>query len=170
MLQIYCGDGKGKTTAAVGLSVRAKGAGMNVCFFQFLKNGSSSETAMLSGLGIYTECCTACSRFTFLMNDEEKKNTAEYHNKMLMKIKKYADENAPAVIVMDEFLDAYNKEMLDRKLAEEIICEISVASEVILTGRNPAGVFTGKADYISEIKAVKHPYRSGVPARKGIEF
>lgn len=170
MIHIYCGDGKGKTTAAVGLAVRAKGAGMSASVFQFLKNGSSSEISMLSSLGIPAEGCASCTKFTFQMNDEEKKSVYECHNQMLFNIRKFAAENDNVLIVMDEFLDAYNKGMLDRKLSEDIIREISGKSEIILTGRNPAAVFTEQADYISEIKAVKHPYSRGITARKGIEY
>lgn len=170
LLQIYCGNGKGKTTAAAGLAVRAKGAGLPVAVFQFLKNGTSSEISELQKLEIRTECCAECSRFTFLMDDDEKAAVNGHHNAMLLEIKRFASENEAPVIIMDEFLDAYNKEMLDRRLAEEIIKELSVSSEIVLTGRNPSEIFCSMADYISEISEVKHPYQKGITARKGIEY
>ena len=74
MLHIYYGNGKGKTTAAVGLTVRAVGSGMKVAFFQFLKNGSSSEISVLEELeNVTVICCEECQKFTFAMNDLEKK-------------------------------------------------------------------------------------------------
>ena len=73
MIHIYHGNGKGKTTAAVGLAVRAFGAGMRTAVFQFLKNGTSSEIKVLQSLGIETVCCEECTKFTFRMNDEEKR-------------------------------------------------------------------------------------------------
>lgn len=170
MIHIYHGNGKGKTTAAVGLAVRAVGAGMRVFFFQFLKNGTSSEINVLRKCSIETFCCEACTKFTFMMNDEEKKAVAEEHNSMLYTIIEMIKNKSADMIVMDEFLDAWNKEMLDIILAEKIITECSADTELIITGRSPAEKITEKADYISEIKEIKHPYTRGVAARKGIEY
>ena len=73
MLHIYTGNGKGKTTAAVGLAVRACGAGLRVAVFQFLKNGSSSEISVLRSLpGMTVETCECCNKFVFRMSEEEK--------------------------------------------------------------------------------------------------
>lgn len=170
MIHIYHGNGKGKTTAAVGLAVRAYGAGLEPVVFQFLKNGSSSEIAVLEKLGIPVSCCTECTKFTFRMNDDEKAAVAERHNIMLAEIKKYISEKRTGPVIMDEFLDAYNSGLIDRKLAEEIITGSDENIEIVLTGRNPADVFLETADYISEISAVRHPYTKGVTARKGIEY
>lgn len=170
MLEIYCGNGKGKTTAAMGLAVRAHGAGMSTAVFQFLKNGSSSEIAELQKLGIKTECCTECTKFTFRMNDDEKAAVKRRHDAMLENVRAFITENENALVVMDEFLDAYNSGLADRTLSEEIILSLCDSAEIILTGRNPAEVFTDAADYLSEINAVKHPYTKGVTARKGIEY
>ena len=80
-------------------------------------------------------------------------------------------ENGEAgLVILDEFLDAYNKKMLNTKLADKLILSISDKAEVAVTGRSPNQEFIEKADYISCISAEKHPYTNGIPARKGIEY
>lgn len=165
MLHIYYGNGKGKTTASVGLAVRSAGAGMKVVFMQFLKNGSSSEISVLKKLeNIEVICCEECSKFTFQMSDSEKQTVFDAHDKMI----RYALESNADLIVLDEFLDAYNSQLLTADLADTLI--YSKNTELVLTGRNPSKKLIEYADYASEINAVKHPYSKGVRARKGIEY
>ncbi len=170
MLQIYHGNGKGKTTASVGLAVRAAGAGMNVMFMQFLKNGKSSEINVLKNInGITVMCCDVCNKFTFQMNENEINETASRHNFMLESAFKALSEHKTDMVILDEFLDAYNKKMLDGSLSEKLIFTFSDTSEIILTGRSPDKIFTDRADYISLITSEKHPFDIGVKARYGIE-
>ncbi len=165
ILHIYHGNGKGKTTAAVGLAIRAAGADLNVMFIQFLKNGNSSENEILKQIkNINICCCDVCNKFTFRMNDAEKAVVTEKHNDMINQ----AFGSDADIIILDEFLDAYNKNMIDRKTSGNMI--LSDQREIILTGRNPAEIFLEKADYISEINAIRHPYEKGITARKGIEY
>ena len=103
MIHIYHGNGKGKTTASVGLAIRAAGAGLRVVFVQFLKNGSSSEIKILKNF-VQVEYCQECNKFTFQMNDEEKAVVTKKHNQMIEK----AFESGADVIILDEFIDAYN--------------------------------------------------------------
>lgn len=167
MVHIYHGNGKGKTTAAVGLAVRAAGAGLEIMFIQFLKNGSSSEIRIIEKIeNIKVHYCEECRKFTFQMNDDEKNAVTEKHNYML----EQAFKNGADMIILDEFLDAYNKNMLDRSLAEKLITENAENIEIILTGRNPSEKFIETASYISEITAVRHPYEKGIAARMGIEY
>ena len=171
MLHIYHGNGKGKTTSVVGLAVRYAGAGGKVLFMQFLKNGTSSEIHLLKKIdGIIVSCCESCNKFTFQMNEDEKNAVIQEHNKMLDKAKAFIEENSECLVVMDEFLDAYNKNMLDTVKADKILLLIPDSAEVAVTGRSPHEKFIEKADYISHIKAEKHPYEKGIPARKGIEY
>ena len=73
-------------------------------------------------------------------------------------------------MILDEFNFAYGHALMDCRKAEMMIMEQKDKKEIVITGRNPADIFTDAADYISEIKCVKHPYKKGVTARKGIEF
>lgn len=165
ILHIYHGNGKGKTTTATGLAIRAAGAGLKVCFVQFLKNGSSSEVKILSQIeNIEYICCEKCNKFSFQMSDTEKSIITSEHNRIIEK----AFETDADMIILDEFLDAYNKNMLDRNSAGNRILDTD--REIILTGRNPAEIFINNADYISEITSVRNPYEKGISARKGIEF
>ncbi len=166
ILHIYCGNGKGKTTSAVGLAIRAVGAGLKVIFVQFLKNGNSSEINILEKTeNIKVLCCDVCNKFTFQMNSAEKSLVTERHNFMINQ----AFSEKSDMIILDEFLDAYNKNMIDKEISEKLIFD-NTGKEIVLTGRSPAEIFIEKADYISEINALKHPYERGITARKGIEY
>lgn len=165
ILHIYHGNGKGKTTAATGLAIRAAGADLKVCFVQFLKNGTSSEINILKQINnIEYLYCDKCGKFTFQMNDSEKALITSGNNLILEK----AFGSDADVIILDEFLDVYNLDVVDRSSAEKYI--LNTNREIILTGRNPSEIFLDHADYISEIKSVCHPYEKGIRARRGIEY
>ncbi len=171
MIHIYSGDGKGKTTAVVGLAVRAAGAGMRVYFYQFLKNGSSSEISMLESLrGVTVRCCRNCSKFTSQLNDEEKAAVTAEQNSMLIEIKNLINSHGADLIIIDEFIDAYNKQLVDRLFAEVMLKEFPSGMELAMTGREPTPFLCRLADYHSEIKAVKHPFENGMRSRRGIEY
>lgn len=171
MIHVYSGKGKGKTTAAVGLAVRAAGAGMRVHFYQFLKNGSSSEIKVLRELeSVTVGYCRECNKFSFQMNDEEKIIVKNAHNELLDEIESHIRKKTADLIVMDELLGAYNALLIDRKKVRDIICGCPDDIELILTGRAPTKVFRKAADYYSVINSVKHPFDNGIRARKGIEY
>ena len=170
MIHIYYGNGKGKTTAAVGLTVRAVGAGLKAAFFQFLKNGTSSEVSVLGSLGVSVFSCKECNKFTFAMNEQEKQAVADSHTAMLQKAMDMIENNEVQLVVLDEFLDAYNKQLIDTGLANLFISETAHKCEVVMTGRAPSDRFIENADYLTEMSAVKHPYEKGITARKGIEY
>lgn len=169
MIHIYTGNGKGKTTASVGQAIRGAGAGMRVFFFQFMKNGSSSEISMLKKLGITVMYCHECNKFTFQMNEEEISIIKISHNRMLGKAINIIESGLYDMVVLDEFLGTYNANLFDRELAKKVISVVS-DTEIILTGRNAPSVFMDKADYITVMQKEKHPYDNGAGARKGIEY
>lgn len=167
LLHIYCGDGKGKTTASIGLAVRAAGAGMKVCFAQFMKGGYTSELAALKLIPDITVIrCDRDYDFVKNMSESDKIQITDCHNSLLKK----AFSGSFDMIILDEFNSAYAYGLLDKKTAEQLILNGKNNPEIILTGRDPAELFLNSADYVSEINCVKHPYENGVPARKGIEF
>lgn len=169
MLHIYCGDGKGKTTAALGLALRAAGNNMKVHIVQFLKGCETSELNTLKGVdNVTVSRLEKDCGFTFCMTDEEKCEVTHCHNELLLKAKSLL--NDIDILILDEFNAAYECNLLDRSLAESIIFENKDNKEIVLTGRNPDEKFTDKADYISEINCIKHPYQKGIDARKGIEY
>lgn len=171
LLHIYCGDGKGKTTAAIGLAVRAAGAGIRVHFAQLLKGGETSELAVLDRIpGLTVERCDRDYGFTFRMSEEEKARLTECHNRILTNALGLMERGEVGLLILDEFNAAYAYSLLDRALAERIVLRKPEAAELVLTGRNPDPRFVDAADYVSEIGAVKHPFERGITARKGIEF
>lgn len=166
-LHIYCGDGKGKTTAALGLALRASGAGMKVCFVQFMKGGETSELNSLRLIpDIKVMRCNKDYPFFWNMTEADKTEIAECHDRLLAE----AFGGGYDMIILDEFNSAYRHGLVDSEKAQGLILGGKSSAETVLTGREPADIFVDAADYISEIKCVRHPYESGVSARKGIEY
>jgi len=166
-LHIYCGDGKGKTTASLGLAIRGAGAGMKVCFAQFMKGGDTCELESLGHIdGITVIRCDKEYGFSFSMTDDDKRAITACHNKLLEE----AFSGGYDMIILDEFNCAYECGLMDKEKAETLIINSRNESETILTGRNPADVFLDNADYISEICCRRHPYEKGIDARRGIEY
>lgn len=171
LLHIYCGDGKGKTTAATGLAVRAAGAGMKVHIIQLLKGSETSELSVLRNIGgITLERCDRNYGFVWNMTDADKREITLCHNALLEKGYSLARSGDIDMLIIDEFNAAYRHGLLDRNAAEKFLTEKEGDTELVITGRDPAEIFIGAADYISEIKCVKHPYTKGINARRGIEF
>lgn len=169
MVHIYCGDGKGKTTTSVGLTVRAAGSGKKVLFYQFLKNNSSSERAILEKqMGITIVPGKEMQKFTFQMNEEELNALREYNNEMMDKLFEMAKDYD--MLVMDESVYSIDKDLLDEEKLIKHLEEKPFPLEVVLTGRNPSEELMAHADYISEIRKVKHPFDKGVSSRIGIEM
>jgi len=167
LIHIYCGDGKGKTTASIGLAVRAAGAGMKVCFIQLMKGGDTSELETIGLIpDITVKRCDKAYGFVKNMSDMDKADITVCHNELL----KYAFSGGFDLVILDEFNSAYGYGLMDKVLAEKLIIDGKNKAEIVLTGRNPAEIFIDNADYVSEICCLKHPYQNGVTARKGIEY
>ena len=166
-LHIYCGDGKGKTTASLGLAMRAAGAGMKVCFVQFMKGGETAELDTLKLIpNISVHRCDKEYGFLWNMSDSEKAEITDTHNELLTT----TFNSGVDLVVLDEFNFAYSSGLMDKLLAEKLILDNKDNCEIVLTGRDPAEIFIQEADYVSKICCVKHPYEKGVTARKGIEY
>ena len=149
MLHLYWGDGKGKTTAAMGLALRALGHGRRVVILQFLKDGSSGEIEMLRRCGAAVYACPN-AKFTWLMTDAERAEARRTNTRTLQTILQGSFD----LLVLDEACAAR---------AEQ-------GAEVALTGREPAAWMQDAADYSTELRAVKHPYTRGIAAREGVEY
>ncbi|MDR0568560.1 MAG: cob(I)yrinic acid a,c-diamide adenosyltransferase [Spirochaetaceae bacterium] len=163
MIHVYIGDGKGKTTAAIGLSVRAAGRGLAVAVAQFLKSGATGELSSLEKLGVPVIRSELQLGFTFQMDEETKKRCRQEQTHILERLRAETAD----VMVLDEVIDALNTGMLDE--AEFRLFTEACKAELILTGRNPPAWLVEKADYVSEVRKIKHPYDRGICARIGIE-
>lgn len=165
MLHIYYGDGKGKTTAAMGLALRALGHEKRVAILQFLKDGSSGEVALLRRCGADVHACPN-AKFTWLMTDAEKADARAHNNAALR-----AALAAPFdLLVLDEACAACRTGLVDESLLQQAAALAGQGREVIFTGRDPAAWMLEQADYATEMCAEKHPYTRGVQAREGVEF
>ena len=162
MIHLYYGEGKGKTTAAAGLAVRASGAGMKVLFAQFFKDGSSSEIVSLNALpGIETAHPAAHFGRWRTMNDAQRNEISGSCRAFFSGIEARAEEFG--LIVLD-----YGA--LDREAVTEFLRREGNRREIVLTGRHPAPELLELADYATEMRKEKHPFDRGVTARPGIEY
>ncbi len=169
MVHLYCGDGKGKTTAAVGLSVRAAGNGLKVLFVQFLKGRRTGEIEILREIpGVQVLRADASEKFTFQMDSSERDALRKADDLMLRRV---IHESSDAdLIVLDEAVAAVEKDLLDEALLRSFIEERGTEAEIVLTGRMPEPWMIETADYVTDMEKIKHPYDIGEEARKGIEF
>lgn len=170
LIHIYCGDGKGKTTAATGLAVRAAGAGKKVVFAQFLKSGNSSEIHSLRQLdGIKLCLCSTHRGFFKNMNEEEKTQTKNDYTQLFHDVVDKSQDNTD-LLVLDEIISACNHQIIKENELIDFLEKKPEKLEVVLTGRNPSENLLSLADYVTEMKKIKHPYDKGIKARCGIEF
>lgn len=169
LIHLYCGDGKGKTTAAVGLSVRAAGAGKRVVFAQFYKDGSSSEIGILEKLpNVTVLVCRKHFGFFKRMTDAEKAQAAQAYTALLTDAIAHAGD--ADLLVLDEVISACNHGSVPEAEVLSFLEGKPEGLELVLTGRNPSDALVQRADYITEMKKLKHPFDSGIPARRGIEY
>ena len=168
LVHIYCGDGKGKTTAAVGLAVRCAGGGGKVLFVSFLKDNKSGERNILGQLENVTLLKNPDSLdFYKTMTDAQKEEYRQFCEKTMEITEQTFDSYD--MIVMDEIMAALSHNLIDSDRIIKLI-ENRSRQEIVLTGRNPSSELKALADYITEMKKIKHPFDSGIKARKLIEM
>jgi cob(I)alamin adenosyltransferase len=167
-VQIYTGDGKGKTTAAMGLALRAVGQGLCVKIVQFLKGRESGEVTTLEKLGVEIRRVSAGSKFLWDMDEAEKAALRRDGQAMLEVIHGWLGE--ADVLILDEALGAlHGGGLLTLDELTDII-EHRGGTEIVMTGRNAPDELISRADLVTEMRPVKHYMDAGVNARKGIEF
>ena len=170
-IHIYCGDGKGKTSAAVGLAVRAAGRGKKVLAVRFLKTDDSGEVKSLQNIpGITVVPCDRTFGFVFRMNEEQKKEAAAYFTERFRKAIAMAREGDCDMLILDEMMASCNYGMVPEEEVVTFLKERPEELEVVLTGRDPSDALLELADYVSEVQMKKHPFTKGIPAREGIEY
>ena len=186
MVQLYMGDGKGKTSAAAGAALRAAGSGIPVIFGQFLKDSGSGEIQVLRRLPGLTLLHTPRHFGFFGRQTEEQKAVTKEESRELFReavrrcreeitgARKHNTGSVPAegpacMLVLDEIAAALRYGLLEETEVLDSLRSLLPEAEIILTGRDPSPGLMGLADYISEIRKVRHPYDLGVPARRGVE-
>lgn len=166
LLHLYYGDGKGKTTAAMGLALRALGSGKKVVVLQFLKGSKSGEVPLLEQLGAKIYRGKAGQKFVFQMNEEEKVATRQLQNANLAAAA--ADE--ADLLILDEAGSAWELDMVDKALLQKAVLARPAGQECVLTAHAAPQWMLDAADYVTEMKCRRHPYQKGIAARQGIEY
>ena len=162
MIHVYHGDGKGKTTAAMGLALRMLAAGRRVVVVQFLKDGESGEARLLAEhFGVPVFAGKVSDKFTWSMTPEELAATCELHDGNLASALAELEGAQEGLLVLDEALDALSKGLVDEALVDRALD---------LSARGPSRKIVEKADYITEMRCEKHPYEQGICAREGVEY
>ncbi|MFH1038904.1 MAG: cob(I)yrinic acid a,c-diamide adenosyltransferase [PVC group bacterium] len=168
MIHIYTGDGKGKTTAALGLALRSLGWGKRVCLIQFLKMRPSGEIASLTRF----ENCRVLrfgSEECILARPPGQDDRREAQEG-LDRAEEILREKSADLLILDEINLALDLGLLDAAGVLSLIAGCPPEIELVLTGRNCPGGILSRADYVSEIREVRHPYRKCIAARQGVEY
>jgi len=171
-VQIYTGDGKGKTTAALGLALRAVGNGYTVFMVQFLKSSKTGEIESIKKLAPFFNIFRFEKKrgFFWTLKDEEKIELKEEVQKAYEFCKEALKEEKCDILIMDEVMGALSNKLISEEQLLELIKIKPDNIELILTGRNAPKAIVDKANLVTEMKDVKHYFNEGVPSREGIEF
>lgn len=171
-VQVYTGDGKGKTTAALGQGLRAVGRGLKVIMVQFLKGIDSGELEAVKRLQPqFTVMRFAKTRkFFWQLTGEEKERLKEKVKQEMKQLEDLLKAEACDVLILDEIMGAVHGGLVSLDDVCRLIDNKPRGMELILTGRNVPGEIADRADLITEMKNVKHYVDRGVTARKGIEY
>ena len=175
LVQIYTGDGKGKTTAAFGLALRAAGQGNKVLIYQFLKPPSldiGERFALeLGAVRIRVEALETEWDMVESFKDEEKiAETRSAISQVLERIAQTAEKRFYDCLILDEIVFCLSKGLARLEDIKSVIDRRDQRVEIVLTGRGASQELIALADLVTEMKNIKHPFDKGLGARRGIEF
>jgi cob(I)alamin adenosyltransferase len=166
-VQVYTGDGKGKTTAALGLALRAAGAGLKVFIAQFLKRGDYSEIKALKKLS--EQITVAQYGLGHFVKGKPAPEDMEAAQAGLRKVKSAVTSGAYDLVIIEEGNVAVQCGLFPLAELLDIISEKPEQVELVITGRGASPELIERADLVTEMKEIKHYYKKGVTARIGIE-
>lgn len=175
LVQIYTGDGKGKTTAAFGLALRAAGQGNKVLIYQFLKppNLDLGErfVSRLEGVKIRLEALDVPWDMSKSSQDEQAvAQMQEAIGEVLNKIARMAEQREYDVLILDEIVFCLSEHLAKLNDIRRILDRRDPGVEIILTGRGATTELIAYADLVTEMKNIKHPFDNGLPARRGVDY
>ena len=172
LVQIYTGNGKGKTTAALGQGFRSAGRGLKVYMIQFLKSADSGELHSAEKLEDAFKIFRFESKrdFFWKLNDEQKNELKKEIGQAFDFAKAVMERKECDVLILDEIMGTVNNKLIEEQELCNFIKNKHPSIELIMTGRNAPESVIALADYVSEINAMKHPMEQGIAAREGIEF
>ncbi|MGI6114357.1 MAG: cob(I)yrinic acid a,c-diamide adenosyltransferase [Mahellales bacterium] len=172
LIQVYTGDGKGKTTAALGQALRAVGGGYSVFMVQFLKGGPSGE--LISAKKLEPDFCIFRFEkergFFQTLNDQQRMELKGEINEALAFIKRVLTGEECNILILDEVMGIIHSGLVSTEEICNILSLKPDSMEVILTGRNVPKAIEDMADLVTEMRMVKHPFNNGTGARQGIEW
>ena len=169
LMHVYTGAGKGKTTCAFGLALRAWGCGKKVCIIQFLKKGETYGEVLgvgrMEGIELHQY---GSGKFVF--NKQLRPEDVAEAEKGLKHAEVVLSSGEYDLVILDEMNIATDFGVLAVEAVIDALEARAENVEVVLTGQNAHPLVLEKADYVTEMRKVKHPYDQGIIARKGIEF
>lgn len=169
LVQVYTGNGKGKTSAAFGLALRATGRGLKVYMIQFIKGGFDyGELYVVDRLP--NLALKAFGRGKFITSKPPEKEDVRLAEEALKLAKKIVESSEYDIVILDEINVALHLKLIKLKDVAEMIKKKPGNVEIVLTGRNAPREIIELADLVTELKEVKHPFSKGHPAREGIEY
>lgn len=175
LVQIYTGDGKGKTTAAFGLALRAAGHGGKVLIYQFLK----PDTLELGERDLLNTQCEGIvvkwldepwDMFKSMQDENQLQRVRDAIRNAIQELETAAHERYYDVVILDEIVFCLNQGLANIDDIRGLIEHRDSQVEVVLTGRGAGEELIDMADLVTEMRLIKHPYDNGTPARKGIEY
>lgn len=169
-IHIYTGDGKGKTTAAAGLALRALAHGMRVAWFGFYKDGSSGETQSLARLGARTQFAWPEGVLPWAMDEQQAAQAAQCQRALLEAAQAALSDGTYGLVVLDEALSLVHGGLIAAEALAKLLASRAPGTEAVITGRAAPPALCDAADYVSRVDAVKHPMQAGRTARAGIEY
>jgi cob(I)alamin adenosyltransferase len=167
-IHVYTGPGKGKTTSAIGLGVRAAGAGLKVHMLQFMKGRRYSELDSIENINNFT--FSQHGRDEFVNKKNPEKIDIDLAAEGFKKAKELIESNEYDMIILDEINVALDYNLIDLLDVLNMIENKPDKLELVLTGRYANPEIVKYADYVTEMLEIKHPYQKGVEARKGVDF
>ncbi|MBN1400584.1 MAG: cob(I)yrinic acid a,c-diamide adenosyltransferase [Anaerolineae bacterium] len=168
LVQIYTGDGKGKTTAALGLALRAAGHGYRTYIGQFMKGQDYGELHSVARLAPYV-VIEQYGQPSFVHADQISAEDIACAQKGLARIQEVLDSGQYQLVVLDEICIALHFKLIAVEQVLDLLAHRPEGVELILTGRRAPQALLDAADLVTEMVQIKHPYERGVPARRGIE-
>jgi cob(I)alamin adenosyltransferase len=169
LVQVYTGNGKGKTTAALGLALRAAGNGLKVLIVQFMKGTASGELEAAQRLSPFLTIIKA-GREGFIFKGEVDPVDLKMAEEGFLLAKKAIEDREYDIVILDEINMAVDFDLIPLSDLLQLVDSKPVTVELVLTGRNAKPELLEKADLVTEMVERKHYYAKGVPARKGIEM
>ena len=170
-VQVYTGDGKGKTTAALGLGLRAVGRGFRVVMFQFLKGTPSGElesTPLLGGRFTIIRLAET-QKFFGSLTKLEKEDLKERLREEMQRVRTVIKEEGCDILILDEIMAAIHAGLITVEEVCSLVDSRPRRMEMVLTGRSALEEIIERADLVTEMRPVKHYMENGVAARTGIE-